>query len=82
MVSSGAENALKVETDLLRANPESSPALLFKHATKKKKDESVADFRAHLEVSSTGFLIYPRDEVTQPVSAATLLFVNSLCPRS
>lgn len=37
VVSSGAENALKVETDLLRANPRVFPALLFKHATKKKR---------------------------------------------
>lgn len=37
MVSSGAENALKVETDLLRANPRVFPGLLFKHATKKRE---------------------------------------------
>ena len=55
--------------------------LLFKHATKKKKkkDESVADFRAHLEallLQVSGF--HSRDEVTQPALAT--LFVNSLCP--
>lgn len=32
-----SENALKVETDLLRANPRVFPALLFKHTTKKKR---------------------------------------------
>ena len=41
MVSSGAENALKVETDLLRANPRVFPGLLFKHATKKRKKMSL-----------------------------------------
>lgn len=47
----------------------------------KKKDESVADFRAHLEallLQVSGF--HSRDEVTQPALAT--LFVNSLCPRS
>lgn len=45
----------------------------------KKKDESVADFRAHLEallLQVSGF--HSRDEVTQPALAT--LFVNSLCP--
>ena len=46
---------------------------------KKKKEESVADFRAHLEallLQVSGF--HSRDEVTQPALAT--LFVNSLCP--
>jgi len=78
VVSSGAENALKVETDLLRANPR-VPWSVIQTCNQKKKDESVADFRAHLEallLQVSGF--HSRDEVTQPALAT--LFVNSLCP--
>lgn len=46
---------------------------------KEKKDESMADFRAHLEallLQVSGF--HSRDEVTQ--LALATLFVNRLCP--